>query len=287
MVRASRNASNARRSGDQIRYPLACRIRNADDGVTRIDVYDDVGDGGWFSDGISAKDFAGQLAKVKGALRVGISSAGGDVFDGISIYNAIKGYRRGSVTTVVDGLAASIASVIFMGGQARVMADGAMLMIHDAFAVALGNEAELTEFAAVLGKVSDNIASIYADRSGGTPGYWRNLMRAETWYTADEAVAAGLADRVGEHPATLPSSLDLAALGVVPGRMAARLRNMPPPAGEAIDQLRAGLRQAAGSLAPSREPASPDGIETTPERLAQLRAGLAPLREPGSRKERP
>jgi len=286
LVRASRNASNARRaSAESVRYPLGVRIR-AEATETRLDIYDDIGPGGWFSDGLSAKDFIGQLASVKGALKVHISSAGGDCFDGISIFNSIKNYRRGAVTTIVDGLAASIASVIFMAGQTRIMQRGSMAMIHDAFGLAVGNEAEVLQFAETLGKVSDNIAGIYCDRSGiGTTAYWRDLMRAETWYDADEAVTAGLADQVGDQAATLSNAIDLGALGVVPGRVAARLRSMPVPDDEVIEQLRAGLR-AAGSLTPSK-PARPAGIETTPERLAQLRAGLAPLREPGSRKERP
>src|SRR5258707_14093284 len=90
-------------------YPLKCRIR-AEAAVTRVDVYDDIGEGGWFSDGLTAKSFAAQLAGGKGALEVHINSGGGDVFDGIPTGNAIPGHP-GPATTATDGIAASIASV--------------------------------------------------------------------------------------------------------------------------------------------------------------------------------
>jgi ATP-dependent protease ClpP protease subunit len=209
-------------------YPLKARIRAQGD-VTRVDVYDDIGEGGWFSDGVSAKDFSAQLAGVRGALEVHINSAGGDVFDGISIGNAIRGHK-GVVTTVVDGLAASIASVIAQAGHERVVQPGSMLMIHDAFGGCVGDAAEMAKMAETLGQVSDNLAGIYATRAGGTQESWRAAMKDETWYTADEAVAAGLADRVGDGDAELPAGLDLAALGTIPGRIAARLRTMPQAA---------------------------------------------------------
>src|SRR5207248_4548134 len=86
-----------------IRPPKA-RI-TAQAGITRIDVYDDIGEGGWFSEGLTAKSFANELAGVRGPLEVHINSGGGDVWDGISIKNAIENHQ-GPVTTVVDGIAA-------------------------------------------------------------------------------------------------------------------------------------------------------------------------------------
>lgn len=208
-------------------YPIKCRIRNDGGTVTRVDVYDDIGPGGWFSDGLTAKDFAAQLADVKGALEVHINSAGGDVFDGIAIANGIRDYK-GDVTTVVDGLAASIASVISQAGGKRIVQAGSMVMIHDAFGLAIGNAAEMTKMAQTLDQVSDNIADIYAARTGrGSTATWRDRMRDETWYTADEAVAAGLADEVGNDAAVLPAGLDLDAFTAIPGRIAARLRALP------------------------------------------------------------
>src|SRR5258707_12795290 len=91
-------------------YPLKCRIR-AEAAVTRVDVYDDIGEGGWFSDGLTAKSFAAQLAGGKGALEVHINSGGGDGFDGIAIGKALRGHT-GPGTTGNDRIAARIASVI-------------------------------------------------------------------------------------------------------------------------------------------------------------------------------
>ena len=73
-------------------YPIKCRIR-AEGGVTRVDVIDDIGEGGFWADGLTAKDFAAQMSGVKGALEVHINSAGGDVFDGIAIGNAIRAHK--------------------------------------------------------------------------------------------------------------------------------------------------------------------------------------------------
>ena len=207
-------------------YPIRCQILNDGSGTTRVDVYDDIGEGGWFAEGLTAKAFSGQMSSVRGPLEVHINSGGGDVFDGIAIANSIRAHK-GPVTTVVDGIAASIASVIAQAGQERVMRPGSMMMIHDAFGMTVGNAAEMAKMAETLDQVSGNIAAIYADRCGGTPDTWRGAMKDESWYTADEAVAAGLADRTGSEPAELPVGLDLAAFTAVPGRIAARLRSLP------------------------------------------------------------
>lgn len=208
-------------------YPLKCRlVRNSGEpGVTRVDVYDDIGDYGWFG-GLSAQDFASQMAAISGDIECHINSGGGDVFDGVAIANALRNHK-GGVTTVVDGIAASIASVIAQAGRDRVVQDGSMLMIHEPFSMCAGDAADMAKESEILDKVAGNLASIYADRAGGTPGKWRDEMRKETWYTAEEAVAAGLADRVGAAAAELPPGLDVAAFTSVPGRIAARLRSMP------------------------------------------------------------
>jgi ATP-dependent protease ClpP protease subunit len=214
-------------------YPLKCAIRAQDDGVTRVDVYDDIGPGGWFSEGLTAKDFTAKMAGITGPVECHVNSGGGDVFDGIAIANALRAHK-GGVTVVVDGLAASIASVIAQAGAQRVMQANSMMMIHDAFGMAMGNAAEMRQMADTLDKVSDNIADVYATRSGtGDAASWRDTMKGEAWYTADEAVTAGLADRVGEGAASLPAGLDLAAFTGLPGRIAAALRAMPQAAAPA------------------------------------------------------
>lgn len=178
------------------------RITAADgDGPARVDVYDEIG-GSWFSDGVSAADFVASLATIPAGreLHVHINSPGGDVFDGIAIYNAIA-QRPGPVITVVDGLAASAASFIAQAGKQRVVSPGSMMMIHDASGICAGNAADMRELAGLLDQVSGNLADIYAAHTGRPAGGWRDAMQAETWYNAAGAVEAGLADRLAERPA--------------------------------------------------------------------------------------
>ena len=210
-------------------YPMKCHISNEGGGATRVDVYDDIGGDSFWSDGISAKSFSAQLAKVKGPLDVHINSAGGDVADGLAISNTIRRYK-GFKRTINDGFAASIASIIFLAGDERVAEPGSMAFVHDPLTLCYGNAAEMAKTAETLDKHGGNLAQIYADRAGGTADEWREVMQAETWYTAEEQVEHGLADKIGDGEAELPAGLDLAAFVAVPGRIAARLRTMPQAA---------------------------------------------------------
>lgn len=183
------------------------RIENkADTKSAEVYLYDEIG--GY---GIEAQAFINELNAIDAdSITVRVNSVGGEVFQGFAIYQALKDFD-GDVTVVVDGLAASIASVIAMAGSKVVMARNAEFMIHDGHCVAIGNAAELTKTVAMLDRVSDNIASVYAERTGvGTAGDWREHMRAETWYSAEEAVKAGLADEVA--PATKRSARNAAEL---------------------------------------------------------------------------
>src|SRR5260221_5804427 len=99
-----------------------------------------------------------------------------------------------------------------------------MMMIHDAFGLCQGDAADMGKMAQRLGDVSDNIAGIYAARSGQPADEWRAAMLRETWYTAEEAVAAGLADRGGGGKAGLPHGPDPAADTAPPGRDASAPR---------------------------------------------------------------
>lgn len=137
-----------------------------------------------------------------------INSPGGDVFDGIAILNALRSHQ-GTVTTIVDGLAASAASFIAQAGSKRTMARNSEMMIHDASGLCIGNASDMREMLDLLDRASDNIASVYAERSGiGDIASWREAMGKETWYSAEEAVAARLADEVEAKPG---ETSDLAA----------------------------------------------------------------------------
>jgi ATP-dependent protease ClpP protease subunit len=217
-------------------FPMRCRV-TAQAASTRIDIYDDIGEGGWFAEGLSAKAFAAQMNPLTGPLDVHINSYGGDVADGIAIANTIRNHK-GPKTTVVDGFACSIASVILQAGDQRIVEPGSMTMIHDASAGCSGNASDMRDTADWLDKNSDNLADIYASRAGGTAQQWRATMRKDTWYTADEAVAAGLADKVGSGSAVLPVGVDVTAFATVPGRIAAQMRALPFAAAPVTDAAR-------------------------------------------------
>ena len=171
-------------------YEIKAKQDSAD-----IYIYDEIG--GW---GITASAFVNELRGLKGeALNLYINSPGGSVFDGIAIYNALSRHE-GGVNVTVDSLAASIASVIAQAGETRTMAKSSAMMIHDAWGIAIGDPATMEKMRDELAKLSDSIADIYADRAGGTAEEWRSRMADETWYKADDAVAAGLADTVAGAP---------------------------------------------------------------------------------------
>ncbi|MEV0197364.1 head maturation protease, ClpP-related [Nonomuraea sp. NPDC050691] len=125
-------------------------------------------------------------------------SPGGEVFDGIAIANLLRSHPA-KVTTWVDGLAASIASVIALAGDWVIMQPHSQMMIHNPWATCIGDAADMRDAAERLDRQSDNLAAVYAERTGGDMKHRRELMQAETWFTAAEAVAAGLADEVAEH----------------------------------------------------------------------------------------
>lgn len=167
-------------------------------GVASLHLYGVIG--GFWGD-IIAGDVVREIRDLDVAtLNVYINSPGGDVYDGIAIRNALRQHSA-HIVVHVDGLAASAASFIACAGDEVVMGENAELMIHDAWTIALGNAEELRIVADDLDRISDNIAAMYAEKAGGTTDSWRSLMKAETWYSAAEAVAAGLADRLDSDAA--------------------------------------------------------------------------------------
>lgn len=173
-------------------------VRNADGANstdTEVWIYDEIGM--W---GVSAQDFARELKDVDtDTITLRLNSPGGEVYDGIAIMNALIGHDA-HVTVKVDALAASIASVIAMAGDKVVMGAHSEFMIHDASTIGVGNAADLREVADMLDRVSQNIAEVYSERAGGKAEDWRDLMLAETWFSAEDAVKAGLADEVAPPP---------------------------------------------------------------------------------------
>ena len=197
------------------------RIRNQNSGPTQLYIYDEIG---YF--GVTAMDLVRDLADVTGPLEVHLNSPGGEVDDGIAIYNTLM--DRKDVTVRVDGAAYSIASVIAMAGNPILIGRQASMMIHEGHTMAIGNAQDLRDYANRLERASNNIAQIYSEHTGQPIAYWRDLMKAETWFSGQEAIDAGLADRFIDsgagRPVTPPTeSWDLAAAfrGPRPARHAA------------------------------------------------------------------
>jgi len=160
--------------------------------VAEINIYDAIGSG------ISAKDFVERLASITASrINVRLNSPGGMIDDGIAIRNALARHSA-DVYTYVDGIAASMASVIALVGKEVVMEPDSMLMLHEPWGCAMGEAKDMEKQARILNKYASNIAGAYARKAGGTREEWRNVMREEGWYTPEEAVDAGLVDRVGD-----------------------------------------------------------------------------------------
>ena len=153
--------------------------------------------GGWF--GANAEDFVADLAGVSGPLNVHINSGGGDAFEGITISNLLRNHPS-TVNGVVTGMAASAASIIAMGCDSLTMSPGSQLMIHRAMTSVYGNRDDMALVMADLERMDTSLAGLYQMRAGGDLADWETAMQAETWYTPQEAVDAGLADHIAEPP---------------------------------------------------------------------------------------
>lgn len=161
--------------------------------------------------GVSAKEFTEALDALPSSVQnidLRLNSPGGDVFEGIAIMNALREHPA-NVTVTVEGLAASAASFLAVGAGKTVMAPNSQMMIHDAWGVVMGNAADMTKMASTLDKISENIASVYAAKAGGSVASWRSAMQTESWYDAQEAVSLGLADGMADEPADAQNRFDL------------------------------------------------------------------------------
>lgn len=169
-----------------------------------ISIYDEIG--GW---GISAKEFADDLKALKGIkdITLRINSPGGSVFDGMAIFNLIKAHDA-QITVMVDGLAASMASIIAMAGDLIVMPENSMMMIHNPWTMAWGDAAELRKNAELLDKIKSAMISAYVNKTGLSEDEIATYMDEETWLTGKEAVELGFADESTE-PVEMAAKFDL------------------------------------------------------------------------------
>lgn len=222
-----RNLAGSLRAKQPETKPRWYDIRNSGSETTAVYIYDIIGEDPWTGAGVGASAFVTDLARITSpTIELHINSEGGEVFDGLAIYESLKQHSA-RVVVHIDSLAASAASFIAMAGDEIKMARNARIMIHDAAmggAWASGNAADMREFSAKVLEMADllddmslNIADIYSQRAGGSPADWRALMQAETWFDSTSAITAGLADSViGEDvptkEETVEDAIDLDAL---------------------------------------------------------------------------
>lgn len=168
------------------------RVENASAQDADVYIFDEISP--W---GVTFADFERDIRAIQApVVNLHLNTPGGDVFDGIAIFNAIKNHPS-EWHVFIPGICASIGTVIAMAATRIVIAPHARMMIHEAWGGVLGNADDMAKMAERLEATSQNIAMIYAERAGGTPDEWRALMKAETWYTDQQAVDAQLADEVG------------------------------------------------------------------------------------------
>ena len=156
----------------------------------------------WFGDDsvISNQIFREKLSKIEGDVTIRVNSPGGDVWEASGMMQAISERQEegGTVNTMVDGLAASAASVVILPSNEITMASLATMMIHASWTWVVGSAKDLKKGADLLSKLDSQVAKEYAKRMDSTAKEVMDLMLAETWFTAEEAVEAGLADKVYE-----------------------------------------------------------------------------------------
>jgi ATP-dependent Clp protease protease subunit len=163
----------------------------ADKGAGEVYVYGDIG--GWF-DGVVAEDFAKEIAALDvETLNVRVNSPGGFVFDGVAIYNALVAHPA-KVVMHIEGIAASIASVIAMAGDEIRIGEAATIMIHKPWSFAIGDAEDMRKEADVLDVLEGGIIDIYAARTGKPADELTTMVAAETWLRGQAAVDAGFAD---------------------------------------------------------------------------------------------
>lgn len=223
-------------------------------------IYDDIG-AGWMG-GVSAKQFAEDL-KALGKLdeiNVKINSNGGNVFEGVAIYNTLI-KNSAKVIIDVDGIAASIASIVAMAGDEIRMAENAFLMIHEPWIVTAGSADELRDTAETMDKVRDTLLDTYAKRATASKEDISAWMKDETWFTAAEALEAGFVDSV-------ENELKVAAHAAFGGHDLTKYKNVP-------QKLVSAVKEAADHHERPNYEANKSRIAHIKNRIAKIKQSLS------------
>lgn len=246
-------------------------IRSAVEGEASISVYDAIGEG-WDGSGVTAKRISAALRSIGPKdVTVNINSPGGDFFEGVAIYNLLREHPA-KVTVRVMGLAASAASVIAMAGDEILMGDGSFIMIHNAWAVAIGNRHDMLAASEQLEPFDAAMADVYAARTGMSAKDTAVMMDKETWIGARQAVEDGFATGMIEDgliTKDTKASSDKRALAMIEASMAKAgySRTMRR---DALKALFSGKPGAAGNDA---TPSAGDNLAAMLQNLTQTLQG--------------
>lgn len=239
--------------------------------ATQIDLYDEIGF--W---GIDHRSFRSMLKEASGDIVLRINSPGGDVFDGIGIYNDLVAHE-GHVRVEIVGVAASIASIIAMAGDEVVIAPNAFFMIHNAWTVGIGNRHDFEDVVTTLTKIDDSLARTYAAQTTAGIRDIKRMMDEETWLTAKEAVDHGFATAIVEGADSgAKAKFDLSVFSSVPKALLWNDDDLPEEteqdverilmrdAGKTRSQARALIRDIrAGNTSPAEIKPGADEVDLT------------------------
>lgn len=229
---------------------LNYHIRSAGKKAAEILIYEDIG-AGWFG-GVSAKQFADDL-KAFGAvdtLNIRVNSPGGDVFEALAMYNTLRRHPADKRVSV-DGMALSAATIVIMAGDHISMAENAMLMIHDPWAVTMGNADDMRQQADLLDQVKENIIVTYERRTGTAGKVLRQMMSDETWMQSADALSNNFVDEVTGDLA-IAAHFDPARYKHVPAAIRAAIQDKPRS--PRTDVFRARLRSLEEHAHPASTP---------------------------------
>lgn len=165
----------------------------ASSGSADVYIFDEIG-----TFGLTAQSFIEEIKSYKDTpMSLHINCVGGDVFEGMAIYNVLK-KRTAKTTVYIEGIAASMGSVIALAGDEVIMAENSLFMIHNAWGGAMGEATEIRKTAALLDKISGEIADIYTKKTNLPYNRVKEMMDEETWLSADEAYSLGFIDSISD-----------------------------------------------------------------------------------------
>lgn len=240
-----RNRANRRPKASAGKNNSWFRMQASADSTADIFIYDEIGY--W---GVTAKQFVANLKALGDVSHINlhINSPGGDVFDGIAIFNALK-HHGAAITVYIDGLAASMASVIAMVGNPVIMPENTMLMIHKPWGFAGGDATDMRDYADLLDKVESVLIPAYMAKTGKAHEEIAAMLEDETWLTGEECVALGFADQV------VPS---LQAMACIHSKRIEEFEKMPNSIRNAVTPPRNSTqRDPQNPAQPATPPATP------------------------------